>query len=330
MSILSWKLDTSFVYAIISHWPEELTSHGERDRFEELISHGERDRFEELTSHEERDRFEELTSHGEQDRFEELTSQKRMRPFWRIDLKRRMRLFWRIDLKRRTRPFWRIDLTRRTRPFWRIDLTRRTRPFCCRSEFHATRNHQSEIDKTSFEVELNTKVVSWTVAKKRCNQRMVTREKMFKVEQGRQVGFNIASRCFLRCRHVGNSLERWLRRYRLERWLRRYSSEQWLRRYRLSAVIMHSFSVRHKGRDFDLLEYAGDLLLIDNVMVKSVLAVFKSQMCFESSVAFAYWSYVLCLNSSLHGNPIVRRRKKSCSHVLCGQSSFHGDSVVSQ
>ena len=47
--------------------------------------------------------------------------------------------------------------------------------------------------------------------------------------------------------------------------------------YRLSAVIIHSFPARRKGHDFELLDYAGAnlsaLLLIDNVMVMSVLAL---------------------------------------------------------
>ena len=54
--------------------------------------------------------------------------------------------------------------------------------------------------------------------------------------------------------------------------------------------MMHSFSARHRGHDFDLLEYARAVLLIDHVMVKSVLALSGSQMRFESSEAFAHAS----------------------------------------
>ena len=46
-------------------------------------------------------------------------------------------------------------------------------------------------------------------------------------------------------------------------------------------------SARRKRRDFDLLENARALLLIDHVIVKSALALFRSRMRFERSVAFA-------------------------------------------
>ena len=119
-----------------------------------------------------------------------------------------------------------------------------------------------------------------------CDGPELTRKTKVQGGWARLVRENSARRSFRRCRQVETS------------------SERRLRRYCLSAVMMHSFSARHKRHDLDLLEYARAVLLIDHVMVRSALALSGSQMRFESSVAFARCSclHLVCMKLRVTAN----------------------------
>ena len=69
------------------------------------------------------------------------------------------------------------------------------------------------------------------------------------------------------------------------------SSDLLLSKNCFSAFMMHSFSSKHKLHLFDPPEYELACFKIDHVMVKCSFFSLSFQICFESSVSFAYFLF---------------------------------------
>ena len=72
----------------------------------------------------------------------------------------------------------------------------------------------------------------------------------------------------------------------------------------LFALIICSFSVKHRSHFLKMLLYDLAFEMIDHCMLQSLLLSLRSQMCFESSVLLAYFLFrndcVCCVNRCLN------------------------------